>query len=1043
MIGRFVAFCLHRQVLMLGVFVGLSLMGLHALKQLAIEAYPDIGDVSAHVITKYPGHAAEEVEQQITIPLERELNGIPGLHVMRSTSLFGLSWIPLVFEDGTEDYFQRQRILERIDRVALPPGVQAGLDAVTAPTGEIYRYTVESKLRNPRELRDLNNWVVIPRLKQIPGVIGVDPFGGENHQFQVLIDPAKLAQYHLSLKNVTEAIAANNVNSGGSVIVRGEQSLVVRGLGAITKFEDLENIVITQKNGTPILVKDIGRAGMGVLERLGVLGKDGNDDAVAGIVQLLRGKNPSQVLDGIHRKVEELNTKFLPPDVKVRPYLDRTDLVQTTLHTVSRTLLEGMGLVVLVLLLFLGSVRGALLVALTIPFSLLWAFVMMRYTNIPANLLSLGAIDFGIIVNGSIVLMEVILRRHEQHPDEKLRENVALEAALEVARPMFFATLVIIIAYLPLFAFERVEKKLFTPMAFTIGYALLGGLLFALGAVPALAYVTYRKPGKTWRNPLFEWLRWRYDALLLRIVARPRIAWLPGVAAAALAVILALTVGREFLPYLDEGSIWMQVTLPPGISIQKAVEMARDYRKIISTFPEVSYVVTQTGSDDEGVDPFTFSHTEGCIGLKPYPQWGGDKQALIARMGEKLRADLPGITFGFSQPILDMVNDMIAGAHSDLVVKVFGDDLTESRRIAQEISRLLQNVPGAIDVAVDQPPPLPQLQIKINRQAAARFGINAADIAELIEAAIGGKAITSVFVGDKSYDVAVRFIESVRGNPEAISNLTIASSTGARIPLAEVAEIKLAPGESVITREMGRRHMTVKLDLRGRDLASFLAEAQRTLESKLRYDRGKFEVKWGGQFENQQRAQARLALIIPAVLGLIFLILFAEFGRARYAATIMLTVPLALVGGLAALHLRGMTLNVSSAVGFIALFGVAVQNGVIMIANINHWRETGHSLQESVRRGARERLRPVLMTGTVATLGLLPAATTFSIGSDVQRPLATVIVGGLITATLLTLVVLPAAYYIVERRFHPNGLSSPGPTETSAGPSGPPSASST
>jgi len=1016
MIARFVRFCLYRRWLMFAVFAGISIFGFYALDQLAIEAYPDVGDVTAQVITQYPGHASEEVEQQITIPLERELKGIPGLHVMRSQSAFGLSLVSLVFEDGTEDYFERQRILERVNNVTLPPGVQAGLDSITPPTGEIYRYTVESRLRSSRELRDLNNWVVIPRLKEVPGVIGIDPFGGENYQFQVLVDPAKLAQYNLTLKNVTDAIAANNVNSGGSVMVRGEQSLVVRGLGAITKVEDLADIVITQKGGTPIFMKDVGRAEMGVLERKGILGKDDDNDAVSGIVQLLRGKNPSRVLDGVHRKVGELNARILPPDVKVVPYLDRTDLVNTTLHTISRTLLEGMALVVIVLVLFLGSVRGAVLVALTIPFSLLWAFVLMHYTNIPANLLSLGAIDFGIIVDGAIVLLEVVLRRRERNPGQPLTEAGALEAALEVAKPMFFATLVIIMAYLPLFAFERVEKKLFTPMAFTVGYSLMGALLFAQGAIPALAYLTHRQPGRTWRNPAFEWLRARYDALLLRVITGPRIALLPGLGAAVIALVLALTIGREFLPYLDEGSLWLQINLPAGISIGKATELARDFRKVMRTFPEVSYVVTQTGRDDAGVDPWTFSHIECCAGLKPYHQWGGDKQALIERMGRKLTAQLPGMRFGFSQPIIDMVNDMIAGAHSDLVVKIYGDDFAETRKIAQAMAGILRNVRGAAGVGIDQEPPLAQLQIKINRRAAARYGLNVADIGDLIETAIGGKAVTSVFVGDKSYEVSVRFVESVRGNPEAISNLTISAPGGARIPLAEVAEINLGPGESMISREMGRRHLTVKLDLRGRDLASFLAEAQPAIENQLKYDHEKLEISWGGQFENQQRAQARLALIVPTVLGVIFLILFAAFGQARFAAIIMLTVPLALVGGLAALQLRGMTLDVSSAVGFIALFGVAVQNGVIMVANLNRWRAAEPDLKEAVRRGARERLRPVLITASVATLGLLPAALCRSIGSDVQRPLATVIVGGLITATGLTLLVLPAAYYTVEKR---------------------------
>ena len=557
-------------------------------------------------------------------------------------------------------------------------------------------------------------------------------------------------------------------------------------------------------------------------------------------------------------------------------------------------------------------------------------------------------------------------------------------------------------------------------MAFTIGYALIGGLLFALAAIPPLTYLTYRKRGKTWHNPVFEWLRLRYDTLLVRIIDRPRLAILPGLGAALLAAVLAFSVGREFLPYLDEGSIWMQINMPAGISIQKATDMARDYRRVMRSFPEVSYVVTQTGRTDDGTDPWTFSHIESCVGLKPYKEWGGDKQALMERMGKKLRAEAPGMEFGFAQPIIDMVYDMIAGAHSELVVKLYGENFDESRPIAQQIADVLQAIPGASDVAIDQEPPLPQIQIKVNRLAAARFGINVADIGELIETAIGGKAVTSVFVGEKSYDVGVRFIESVRGNPEAISNLTISSPGGARIPLSQVAEVKVGVGESTIAREMGRRHMTVKLNLHGRDLASFFAEAQKAIEQKVNYNHEKYEVVWGGSFENQQRAQSRMALIIPLVLGLIFLILFVAFGYARFALVIMLTVPLALVGGFAALYLRGMTLNVSSAVGFIALFGVVVENGVIMVSNINRWRADGHSLKESVRRGARERLRPVLMTASVAALGLLPAAISHSIGSDVQRPLATVVVGGLVTATILTLAVLPAVYYVVECRFKPD-----------------------
>ncbi len=714
MMERLVSFCLCRRWLMVAIFVVIAASGLYSWKQLAIEAYPDISDTQAQVITQYPGHAAEEMEQQITIPLERELRGIPGLHVMRSKSIFGLSLITLVFRDGVEDYWARHRIQERIGKVVLPPGVEAVLDPLTSAVGEIYRYTLESKLRDQRSLRELQEWVVVPHLKQVFGVIDVSNFGGETSQFQVFLDPVKLAKYNLSLKQVTEAIQANNANAGGSIIIHGQQGLVVRGLGWVRSPEELGLIIVSQKGGTPILLRDLGQVQWGVLERKGILGKDDNADSVSGIVLLLRGENPSRVLGGVHKKVDELNSKILPPDVKIVPYLDRTTLVETTLHTVARTLTEGMGLVILMLILFLGHLRGALLVALTIPISLLFAFILMHLTHIPANLLSLGAIDFGIIVNEAVVITEVIYRRREQKPVEAISETTAREAVLEVAKPMFFATLIIMTAYLPLFAFERVERKLFTPMSFTMCYALGGALLFALLAVPPLAHWVFRKPGRTFANPVVPWLTARYGALLRRIVDRPRMALWPGAVIAAAAVVLALSVGREFLPYIDEGTIWLQVQMPPGLSLPKAAEMARDLRKAVREFPEVTYIVTQLGRTDEGMDPWTPSHAECCIGLKPYGEWGGDKQALIGRMNARLMG-LAGIAFGFSQPIIDMVNDKIAGAHSELVVKIFGNDFGEMRRIAQEIAAVLASVKGAADVAIDQEPPLPQLQIKVDR----------------------------------------------------------------------------------------------------------------------------------------------------------------------------------------------------------------------------------------------------------------------------------------------------------------------------------------
>jgi cobalt-zinc-cadmium resistance protein CzcA len=1017
MIGRLISLCLARRGLIVALFCAVAIFGWNSWTQLAIEAYPDIGDTSAQVITQWQGHAAEEVEQQVTIPIERALNGIPGLHVIRSRSTFGLSLITLVFRDGVEDYWARQRIRERIEGVKLPESAEPGLDPLSSPIGEIYRYTLESRTQSQRELKELQTWVVAPALRQINGVADVSSFGGETLQFQVILDPSHLVRFNLTLQQIIEAIQANNANSGGSLLVRGEQGFVIRGIGQIRTLDDLGNVVVAEKEGTPVLVRHLGTPQMGGMERRGILGKNDNPDGVSALVLLLRGCNPSKVLDDIHRKADELNHGVLPGDVQIVPYLDRTDLVQATLATVSHTLLFGMGLVVLVLLLFLGSVRSALIVALTVPLSLLFAFVLMRFTNVPANLLSLGAIDFGIIVNGTIVVFENLLQWRERHPAALLDESAARSATLEVARPMLFAMAIIIIAYLPLFSFQRVEGKLFQPIAFTVAYALLGGTLVALTLTPVLGLLYFSKPRRVFRNPVMEWCDRAYQRHLTVILNRPWTVLAPGAGAIVLAIILSVTVGREFLPELDEGSLWLQVTLPPGISLAKGARMADELRKAVKEFPEVRDVVTQLGRVDDGMDPWTPSHIEVPISLYPYRSWksGLTKAELVERMRRRL-AHLPGFAIGFSQPMIDMVNDKVAGAHSELVVKVYGTDLREMRTVAERLVELLHAVPGAADVAVDQEPPLPQLQINIDRAAAARFGINVARISELVETAVGGKAIHRVLIGERSYDIAVRLMEPVRNNPEAIAALLVSTASGARVPLSAVTKIELSDGESVITRESNRRHMTVKINLRGRDLSSFLGEAQKKVANDARLVAYRKAIVWGGQFENQNRAQVRLAVIIPISLGLIFILLYGAFASTRHAALILSSVPLALLGGMTALHIRGMTLNVSSAVGFIALFGVAVQNGVIMVANINRLRVTAVSLREAVIGGAGDRLRSIFMAALVAALGLVPAAMATGIGSDVQRPLATVVVGGICISTLLTLYLLPALYYEYERR---------------------------
>lgn len=1020
---------IQKRWLMLALFLLLGFFGYYSWTRLSIEAYPDIADVTSQVVTQVPGLAAEEVEQQITIPLERSLNGLPGMHVMRSKSTFGLSIITMVFDDGIDDYWARQRIQERLTDVELPYRAQPGLDPLTSPIGEVYRYIIESNNHSLRELTDLQKFVIIPRIKQVSGIADVTNFGGITTQFQIELDPHKLEQYGLSLSEVTETISKNNVSAGGSMLSRGNLAYVIRGIGLVKDLNDLGKIVVKTQNGVPVFLNDVGTLKYGNLERKGILGytdrKRNYSESVEGIVLLLRGQNPSQVLEGVHEAIEELNNETLPPGVKIHPFLDRTDLVKTTLTTVSHTLTEGIVLVIIVLIVFLGSWRGALLVAITIPLSLLFAFILMHFTNIPANLLSLGAIDFGIIVDGAIVMLETILRKREENPEEVLEEKTITQRVIEVAKPIFFSTIIIITAYLPLFAFERVEKKLFTPMAFTVGYALLGALAVALLLIPGLAYVIYRKPQKIYHNKWLEKLSTAYGKSIEKIMQTPKRVIIPIMIVLVSAGILSYHVGKDFLPELDEGSIWLQVQLPPGISLAQSKEMSDTLRARTLKHPEITHMMIQAGRNDDGTDPWTASHFEVSIGIKPYSEWpaGKTKADLIKELAADYK-NMPGYTVGFSQPMIDGVMDKISGAHSELVVKVYGEDFKETRRIAENVLSTLNTIPGSADLAIDQEPPLPQLQIIADRDKIAQYGLNVADVADLIEVALGGKAISQIFIGNKVYDISCRYTEDSRDTPDKIGNLMLTSASGAKIPLSQVAEVKLSTGESTITREMNKRHLTVKLNLRGTDLSSFLKKAQDKIEKVIKYDHEKYQIKWGGQFENQNRAYSRLAFIVPLALAIMFLLLYGAFGDFRQALVLMSIVPLALFGGMLALNIRGMSLNVSSAVGFIALFGVAIQNGVIMISHINDLRKKGYELKQAAIKGAKDRFRPVLMTATVAVIGLFPASLATGIGSDVQRPLATVIVYGLMFSTILTLFVLPAIYFMAERRNEKQNLES-------------------
>jgi len=1016
MIDQLVDFCLRRRVAVIVVAALLLGFGVYAWETLSVEAYPELGDVAAQVTTQMPGLAAEEVEQLITVPLERQINGTPGLLLMRSTSTFGLSLITVLFRDGYEDYWARQRLIERISQATLPAGASPSLGPVAGPGGEIFRYTLESDVKNLQELSEIQRWTVIPALQSVPGVVQVTNFGGFTTEYQLELDPRQLQHYGLGITDVINAINSNNTNAGGGRVSRGDQSYVIRGVGLIHSLEDISSIVVTQFNGAPVLVRDLGRTELSHQEREGIVGKDSNPDTIEGIVLMLKYQNPSKTLAGLHAKVAQLNSQMAKSGVRLVPYIDRDDLVHATVSKVGRTIAEGVGLVCLVLVLFLGSPRSAFVVVVAIPMALVSVFAFLNLTKVSANLLSLGAIDFGILVDGAIVVTEAILRRREATPEEELSESEVKAAAVQVTRPIFFASVIIITTYLPLFAFERAEAKLFTPMAYTMGYALLGALLTSLALVPGLAYYAFRKPGRVYHNRWLERLTQRYEQILGACIKEPRIIY--GVTLFALFAVVGLgaSVGREFLPDLDEGSLWLQVQMPTGLALDQASDMASDLRRAVRKYPEISFIVTQTGRNDDGTDPWTMSHIEAPVGLRPYDTWpnGESKREFVARLSTDLSKQLPGYDIGISQPIIDGVNDLIGGAHSPLVCKLYGNDLSVLRDVGRQIVAVLDSIPGTSSASLFQEPPIPQIEIKLDHEKAARYGINMTDVQNVIQTGVGQAPVSTVYVGERTYPLTARFIPAARNQPEALANLFVNTNSGMQVPLAQIADIRVRSGESTITRENGQRNLTIRIDNRDPDLTSYLKEAQAKIASKVHYDPDKVRLEWGGQFENQRRAESRLLIILGMVMGLMLILLTVGTHSLRQAALILGVVPLATLGGLISLHLTGQTLNVASGVGFIALFGVAVQNGIIMVANLNRMRKSGLDLHEAVMTGATERLRPVLMTATVATLGMLPAAIHTGVGSDVQRGIATVVVGGLAVATALTLFVLPSMYHVTE-----------------------------
>ncbi len=1016
---RSLEFCLKHRVLIVLTAVITAALGLWALSRLRIEAYPDISDLQVTIVTLYPGHAPEEVEQQVSVPVERALNSVPGVISRRSRTIFGLSVVDLIFDADVDEHIARQAVLERLHDAELPDGIEATLAPPTTPAGELYRYVLRSDRLDDQRLRELQDWVIAPRFQQVAGVGDIVPFGGLVKQFQIEIDPMALVKYKLRVQDVAERVKANNQNAGGSLLNSGEEALMVRGIGLLRSPDDIGNVVLTAVGGTPVLVRDVARVSLGHAVPSGVFGLNAKTGGVEGIVVMRRGENPSEVLKGIRAAVDELNSEGLPEGVRIEPIYDRTELVDNTLHTVSHTLIEALCIVFFVLFFFLGSFRAAVLTAFVIPLSLAFSFACMWAAGVPASLLSLGALDFGIVVDGTLVMVEAIL---SALPDRVAPAEAALvpaavcRAASGLRRSILFSLAILISAYLPLFLLERVESRLFEPLAFTNCAALLGSLLFTLTFVPTLAPVLFRNGAHIWRNPMMEWLSDRYSRDLARVFDHPW--WLAAASAVILAgtVVLATRLGSEFLPPLDEGVIWMRANLPPGISLDKSAEVAARMRDVIRKAPEIQLVTSQTGRQESNTEPFGANRNEFLIVPKPYSSWGTGrtKTQLIEDLNAHLSRDFPNVALNFSQPIMDMVMESVTGSSADLAVIFTGPDLIQLRKLANVALDAVRRVPGAADSSIEQESDQPQLRIRVRRNETARYGINIADVQDVVEMAIGGRAMSTMFEGERRFDISVRYVPEARSSLSGIRNIVVTGANGESTTLGQLADISIEDGSSSIARRENRRQISVRTNIRGRDQGSFVKDAQRELAKRMTLPPG-YHIEWGGAFENLTRAKRRLAWIMPVTVVIIFALLYWAFGSMKNTLLVLANLPFSIVGGVTALYLRGIAFSVSAAVGFVSLFGVAVMSGVLYVMAIDQLRLSGMDLREAVLQGSRRQLRPRLIVIVVAMLGMVPAATATGIGSDIQRPLATVVFGGLISTLLVTLLALPGFYYLLHR----------------------------
>ncbi|MDB5741462.1 MAG: heavy metal efflux pump, cobalt-zinc-cadmium [Alphaproteobacteria bacterium] len=1003
-------------ILMTLVLIG---AGTRALDRLPVDAYPDLSPPMVEVVTQWPGHAAEEVERLITVPVEVGMTGIPQTATVRSISLYGLSDVRFTFQNGTDKYFARQEVFNRIPDVSLPTGIAPSVSPLSSPSGLIYRYVLQSPDRSPTELKTFEDWIVEPQFKSVAGVADDSGFGGGTMQYQVVLDPARIAGVGLSVAQVQSALAANNSNAGGGFYSQGGQFYYVRGLGRIETPEDIGNVVMAMHNGTPILLKDVGKVEIGIAPRLGEFGFEKQDDAVEGVILLRTGEKTQDVLKGVEAKTRELNSQILPKDIKVVPYYDRSDLIAITTQTVQQNLLRGMLLVMVILIFFLYDFRAGLIVATTIPLSLLFAFVCLDLQNTSANLLSIGAIDFGILVDGAVVMVENIFRQIAGRKDEK-RSIAAIvrDAAAEVDRPLFYAVAVIVVSFLPIYVLSGPSGTLFKPMADTMVFALVGSLAITLTLLPVLCAWFMRGGVKERRNVPFEWLKDRYAEGLDFCLARPWGTTFAAAAVLAASLLLMPFIGAEFMPHLDEGALWVRATMPYTISYDESARVTPRIRDILRSFPEVTKVASELGRPDDGTDPTGFFNVEFFVDLKPYDQWTGSyrtKAALTEAINRKLES-FPGIIFNYTQPAEDAVDEAETGLKSALAVKVFGSDLNTLQLKGKAIKQVLEKVRGIGEVTLVQELGQPSLTIKINRAAIARYGLNVDDINSLIQTAIGGDVATQVVQQEKQFDLIVRLDQKYRDNPEEIGNIPVATPAGQQIPLRELADIQVAKGASFIYRQDNSRYIGVQFSVEGRDLAGAVEDAMRQVNAKVTLPEG-YRLDWGGEYTEYTASRAQMNIILPLTLFLIFLLLFVLYSNFKFPFITVLGVLLsAPVGGLVALWLTGTPFSASSGIGFLALFGVSVQTAIVYISYVNELRRDGVPVAEAVREAAILRLRPIMMTALVAALGLLPAALATGVGTDSQRPFALVIVSGLFSRLLISIFLMPVLYALAAGR---------------------------